>query len=93
MGRLSTPPVDNQEHSLLSRLVLSRWLTALVTIGAIIATMANLFISSYTSPLAERISLLDQKVQAVDKKIDESDREHKEWLIRVEGKLDKLLLK
>lgn len=82
----------DQEKHLLSRTLLSGWLPALVTVGAVIATVVNLVITSNTAPLAERISILDTKVLAIDKKLDENDKEHKDWLLRVEAKLDKVLL-
>lgn len=82
----------DQEKHLLSRTLLSGWLPALVTVGAVIATVVNLVITANTAPLAERISILDTKVLAIDKKLDENDKEHKDWLLRVEAKLDKVLL-
>jgi hypothetical protein len=77
-----------KEEHLLSRTLLSGWLPALVTVGAILATVANLVIATSTAPLAERISVINQKVLAVDDKVEDT----KAWMERIEGKLDKVLL-
>lgn len=77
-----------KEEHLLSRTLLSGWLPTLVTLGAILATVANLVIATATAPLAERVSVLNQKVLAVNEKVDDT----KQWMERIEGKLDKVLL-
>lgn len=82
----------DKEKNLLSRTILSGWLPALVTIGAIVATLVNLVITAHTAPLAERISILGEKVFAIDTKIDKNDHDVTEWMTRIENKLDKVIL-
>lgn len=81
-----------KETNMLPKFLLSGWLPALVTIGAIVATLVNLVITAHTAPLAERISVLGQKVLAVDEKIEQNDKDVKAWMTRIENKLDKVIL-
>lgn len=84
-------PMD-KETKLLPKFLLSGWLTALVTVGAIVATLVNLVITAHTSPLAERISILNEKVLAIDTKINDNDKDLKDWMVRIEKKIDTVLL-